>query len=158
MTTSIDLPADSVIRLRVVDSDNVTDVINLSVSDGQDEFVAPNERSLAEAFAATHVWVRAIYRGDEPVGFMMLSDDETTPRYYLWRFMIDQRFQRTGIGAVAMSLLHDYVRTRPGADRIFVAYVPEEGGPEGFYKGLGYADTGTVHHGEVEAALELHTP
>lgn len=141
------------VELRPVDDDNVQAVIDLSVSDDQDAFVAPNVYSLAEAFATTKVWVRAVYAGDEPVGFVMLSDDEDKPRYYLWRFMIDAAHQGKGYGRAAMELVHEYVRTRPGGDRIYLSYVPAEGGPEPFYKGLGYVDTGTEHGGELEAVL-----
>ncbi len=141
--------------LREVNDDNVQAVIDLEVGPDQMGFVAPNVKSLAQAFATTKVWVRAIYANDEPVGFAMLSDDDERPRYYLWRFMIDHRHQRRGYGRQAMHLIHDYVRTRPGGDRIYLSYVPEDGGPEAFYKSLGYVDTGRVHDGEVEAVLEL---
>jgi diamine N-acetyltransferase len=155
MSAKSESDTDDVVALRVVDSDNVRSIIDLSVSEAQAEFVAPNVWSLAEAYAADHVWVRAIYRGAEPVGFVMLSDDDTQPRYYLWRFMIDQRFQGKRYGAAAMELLHDYVRTRPGGDKIFLSYVPADGGPEAFYKGLGYVDTGRIHEGEREAVRDL---
>ncbi len=143
------------ISLRPVDDDNVSDIIDLSVAASQTEFVAPNVRSLAEAFAATKVWVRGVYAGEEPVGFAMLSDDDEKPRYYLWRFMIDQRFQGNGYGALALELVHDYVRTRPGGSEIYLSYVPADGGPEGFYKKYGYTDTGRVHDGEYEAVKKL---
>ncbi len=143
------------VELRVVDDDNVEDIIGLSVSAQQVAFVAPNVKSLAQAFATTKVWVRAVYAGDEPVGFVMLSDDDEKPRYYLWRFMIDHRYQGMGFGGRAMEIIHDYVRARPGGDRIYLSYVPQDGGPERFYKSLGYVDTGREHGGELEAVLEL---
>ena len=155
MNTDPEPLGDGGISLRVVDSDNVKAIIDLSVSEAQKEFVAPNVWSLAEAYAADHAWVRAIYRGDDPVGFVMLSDDHLQPRYYLWRFMIGEGFQGKGYGLVAMRLLHDYVRTRPGGDKVFLSYVRADGGPETFYKGLGYVDTGRVHSGEREAVLDL---
>lgn len=155
MSEEVDSPTGPKVVLRKVDSDNVRDVIDLSVSDAQSEFVAPNVRSLAEAYAAEHVWVRAIYGDGDLVGFVMLSDDDSQPRYYLWRFMIDEGFQGRGFGAAAMEQVHDYVRTRPGGDTIFVSYVRADGGPERFYKDLGYVDTGRVHHGEHEACLDL---
>ena len=141
------------VSLRPVDDDNVQAVIDLSVADDQVDFVAPNVKSLAQAFATTDVWVRAIYLDDEPVGFAMVSDDEQRPRYYLWRFMVDARHQGRGIGRRAMELIHDYVRTRPGGDRMYLSYVPADGGPKDFYASLGYVDTGVVHDGEVEAVL-----
>ena len=143
------------VSLREVNDDNVQAVIDLSVSPDQVGFVAPNVKSLAQAFATTKVWVRAIYAGEDPVGFVMLSDDDEKPRYYLWRFMVDHRHQGKGYGTQAMELMHAYVRTRPGGDRVYLSYVPEPGGPEPFYKALGYEDTGVVHGDEVEAVLEL---
>lgn len=143
------------ITLRKVDDSNVNQIIDLSVADSQQDFVAPNVRSLAQAYATTKVWVRAVYADDEPVGFAMLSDDHEKPRYYLWRFMIDERYQGKGYGKTALGLVHDYVRSRPGGDRIYLSYVPAEGGPEHFYKALGYVDTGVVHDGENEAVLAL---
>jgi diamine N-acetyltransferase len=146
---------DPNVSLRPVDDDNVQAVIDLSVADDQHEFVAPNVKSLAQAFATTKVWVRAVYAEDVPVGFVMLSDDDEKPRYYLWRFMIDAKHQRRGIGRDAMGLVHEYVRSRPGGDRIYLSYVPEDGGPEEFYKSLGYEDTGVEHDGELEAVLHF---
>ena len=146
---------DPNVSLRPVDDDNVQAVIDLSVADDQHEFVAPNVKSLAQAFATTKVWVRAVYAEDVPVGFVMLSDDDEKPRYYLWRFMIDAKHQRRGIGREAMGLVHEYVRSRPGGYRIYLSYVPEDGGPEEFYKSLGYEDTGVEHDGELEAVLHF---
>ena len=148
--------APAIVTLREVDDDNVMAVIDLEVAPDQTEFVAPNVKSLAQAFATTNVWVRAVYADDEPVGFVMLSDDVEKPRYYLWRFMIDRRHQGKGYGRRAMALVHDYVRSRPGGDRIHLSYVPATGGPEPFYKALGYVDTGRVEHGEREAVKELN--
>jgi len=143
------------VSLRVVDDDNVKAVMDLSVSDDQTGFVAPNVVSLAQAFATTKVWVRAVYADDEPVGFVMLSDDEEKPRYYLWRFMIDARFQGKGYGKAAMALVEDYVRTRPQGDRLYLSYVPEDGGPGPFYHSLGFEETGVVHGDEVESVKAL---
>jgi diamine N-acetyltransferase len=153
--SAVMIERSSTVSLRVVNDDNVRQVIDLSVSPAQEDFVAPNAVSLAEAFATTMVWVRAIYADDTPVGFAMLSDNEEKPRYYLWRFMIDSQYQGMGFGAHAMSLIHDYVRSRPGGAQVYLSYVPRDGGPEPFYKALGYQDTGVEHGGEFEAILTL---
>lgn len=49
----------------------------------------------------------------------------------------------------------DHVRTLPGARELLVSWVPAEGGPEGFYLGLGFELTGEVDGGEVIARLRL---
>ena len=143
------------VSLREIDDDNVRAVIDLNVADAQRAFVAPNAVSLAQAYATTMVWPRAVYADDAAVGFAMLSDDHERPRYYLWRFMIDRRHQGKGFGRAAMELVEEYVRSRPGGDRLFLSYVPAQGGPEGFYRSLGYEDTGREKGGEREMVKEL---
>lgn len=147
--------ADAVVSLRQIDSENVRAITRLDVAPHQQGFVAPNAVSMAEYAVATLAWTRAIYADEEPVGYVLLSDDDEQPRYYLWRFMIDQRHQGLGFGKRAMDLVIDYVRSRPGADGLYLSYVPAEGGPEDFYKALGFVDTGRVHGGEVEALLRF---
>lgn len=146
---------DAEITLRAVDSDNVRDVCRLAVTPDQEQFVAPNAVSMAEYAVTDNAWTRAVYADEELVGYVLLSDDEEQPRYYLWRFMIDQRYQGLGFGKRATDLVVDYVRTRPGADGLYVSYVPGDGSPEHFYKKFGFVDTGVVHGGEVEALLTL---
>jgi GNAT superfamily N-acetyltransferase len=143
------------VTLREIDNDNVRSVLDLDVAPHQRAFVAPNAVSLAEYGVTTRAWTRAIYVGEIPVGYVLLSDDDEKQRYYLWRFMIDRRYQRHGCGRRAMVMIHDYVRSRPGGNRIYLSYVPVQGGPEMFYKSLGYEDTGREHGGEREAALDL---
>lgn len=145
----------STVTLRTVDDDNVRALINLSVSQDQRAFVASNVFSLAQAFATSNVWVRAVYADETAVGFVMLADDSGKERYYLWRFMIDEKYQHMGFGTHAMSLMHEYVVTRPGGTQVYLSFVPAEGGPGPFYRMLGYVETGLVKDGEVEAVLGL---
>ena len=85
----------------------------------------------------------------------MLSDDPDAPEYYLWRYMIDARYQGLGFGRQALLLLIEHVRTRPDAKELLLSYVPAEGGPELFYAGLGFVNTGEVHDGENVMRLTL---
>jgi diamine N-acetyltransferase len=96
-----------------------------------------------------------IYAAETPVGFLMLYDDLEEERYYLWRFMIDARYQKLGYGRKAMQLLIEHVKTRPGARHLFLSCVPEEVGPEPFYQKFGFERTGKMHGIEAEMCLEL---
>ncbi|MBF8289775.1 MAG: uncharacterized protein HW391_743 [Chloroflexi bacterium] len=146
---------DAAVELREVTGGTVRAICRLEVDPAQTGFVAPNAVSFAEALFEPKAWYRAIYAAGEPVGFAMLSIDTAAPEYYLWRLMIDRRFQRRGHGRAAVALIADYVRTLPGATQLLVSWVPAEGGPEPFYTGLGFVPTGEVHEGEVVARLEL---
>lgn len=152
---SAELSAAAEVELREIDSDNVRAITRLEVAPHQRAFVAPNAVSLAQYAVTNKAWTRAIYADDEPVGYVLLSDDHERQRYYLWRFMIDRRYQGLGFGTKGMELVIDYVKGRPGASGLYLSYVPAQGGPEGFYKRLGFVDTGKVHGGEVEAFLSL---
>ena len=130
------------VSLREVTKETVRKVIDLEVAENQNHFVAPNAWSIAEAHFEPKAWFRAVYADDDPVGFLMLYGDSDTPRYYLWRMMIDAAHQRKGYGRRAMELLIDYVKTRPGASEITLAYVPGDGTPQPFYASLGFEETG----------------
>lgn len=152
------MPSTSETRVTLLEitADNLRAVMNLDVAPHQRNFVAPNSRSIAEHAYATDAWLRAIYADDEPVGLVLLSERlEPAPRFYLWRFMVDHRHQGRGIGAAAMELVFDRVRSFPEGDELYLTYVPADDGPRGFYAGLGFEDTGVVHGGEHEMRIAL---
>lgn len=144
------------VTLREITKDTVRQIVKLKVSPEQEQFVATNGMSLAEAMYSPDVaWFRAVYLDETPVGFVMLSDNASKPEYYLWRLMIDARFQRQGIGEKALRQVIDYVRTRPGATELLTSVVPGEGTPGPFYVGLGFSYTGQEDEGELVMRLPL---
>ncbi len=145
----------SKVTLREINAETVRTICNLSVADNQKHFVAPNAISIAEAYFSEVAWFRAVYAGDDPVGFVMLYDDPVKPEYYLWRFMIDQRYQGMGFGYQAMTLLIEHVRTRPNATELLTSVVEGEGSPQGFYEKLGFKLTGEYEDDEAVMRLEL---
>ncbi|MEZ4516674.1 MAG: hypothetical protein R3C44_07485 [Chloroflexota bacterium] len=88
---------DADVTLREVTADTVREIINLRVRPEQEKFVAGNAVSIAQAYFEPKAWFRAIYADEIPVGFTMLSLDADKPEYYLWRFMIDSRYQHLGL-------------------------------------------------------------
>lgn len=146
---------DAVVTLREITAESLPAILKLAVADDQTAFVASNAVSIAQAYFSPEAWFRGVYAGDDPVGFVMLSDKPDQPEYYLWRFMIDQRYQRTGLGAKAIALLVDHVRTRPNATELLTSVVPKPGGPRPFYESLGFKATGEIDEGEVVLSLEL---
>jgi diamine N-acetyltransferase len=145
----------AVVELREVTRDTVRTICRLETTDAQRAFVAPNAVSFAQALFEPKAWYRAIYADGVPVGFAMLSIDIEQTEYYLWRLMIADGFQRRGYGRAALALIVDHVRSLPDATGLLVSWVPEDGGPEPFYTGLGFVPTGEVDDGEVVARLAL---
>jgi diamine N-acetyltransferase len=145
---------DATVTLREITKDTVRSILRLEVAPEQIQFVAPNAVSISEAyFHRENAWFRAIYADEIPIGFMMLYDDPSEPTYYLWRFMIDKRFQGRGFGWRALALVVEHVRSRPNATEMTLSYVPGEGNPGEFYHKFGFVDTGEVDEGELVSRL-----
>lgn len=152
------------VTLREINADTVRKVTDLQVREDQRHLVASNAESLAQALFAPEAWYRAIHRADELVGFVMLYDESLRspppdrPEVGIWRFMIDAKFQRTGIGKAAMLLVIEHVRAKGIFGKLQLSYVPGPGNPEAFYRGLGFCPTGEVDDGEIVLELGLCDP
>jgi RimJ/RimL family protein N-acetyltransferase len=128
----------------------------------QEEFVAPMSASFLHALLPEEVdgfralpWFRGIAADGEPVGFLMLAlVNESFPHPYLWRFLIDRWHQRRGIGGRVMSMLIEQLREE-GHERLMTSWSEGPGGPELFYRRIGFEPTGNMIDDEVEAALVL---
>jgi len=148
---------DRPIALREITRDTVRAICALDVAPSQRGFVARNAVSIAEAYFAPEAWFRAIYAGDEPVGFVMLSVKPEAGEFYLWRYMIAEGFQRRGYGEAALRQVIEHVRAL-GAKEFLTSTVPGEGSPRAFYESLGFVFTGQVDDGEEVLKLDLAAP
>ena len=151
--SKIRLSDRSKVTLCEITSDSVHTICNLSVRDEQQKFVAPNAMSIAQAYFSEYAWFRAIYADITPIGFVMLEDKPEEAEYYLWRFMIDARYQGMGFGRRALLLVIDRIKTRPNATQLLTSVVRGSGSPQGFYEKLGFKLTGEYE--EEEAIMRL---
>ncbi|HAN35897.1 MAG: GNAT family N-acetyltransferase [Ilumatobacteraceae bacterium] len=146
------------VELAEITADNLGEVYDLAVGPGQNEFVASNPWSLAQAYAEREIaWPRAIVADGTVVGFIMLQfdpDDDDGRPYQLWRLMIAAEHQGKGYGRAALALGVEECRRR-NATELFTSWVPGDGGPEGFYLGLGFEPTGEWDDDEKVARLAL---
>lgn len=149
------------VTLREITDANRDAVRTLHVRPDQELFVASVAKSFDDAATTPegNPWYRAIYAGDEPVGFVMLSWDVTPAPgiigpWFLWRLLIDERHQRQGYGRAAMAVVVDLVRAN-GATELFTSYQPGDGEPWPFYERLGFRPTGEVEEDEVVLRLDL---
>ena len=159
MEQPIDQPPvtkDSIVTLREVTRDNLSVILKLKVKPEQDKCVASNAVSIAQAhFYPEEAWFRAIYADEVPVGFIMCSIEENDEQPYLWRFMIDARYQKLGFGAQAIRSFETYALSLPASKRIKLSCVPGENGPMKFYEKLGYAVTGEMDDDEAVMVKKL---
>ncbi len=156
------------VTLREITRESVREITALGVKPEQENNVQSNAVSIAEAYFEPGAWLRAIYAGDEPVGFVMLFDP-TRPgasinasvgkeEVALWRFMIDARHQSYGYGRQALDLVCDWLRSRGDVSSLCSSYVPGPHGAEAFYLGYGFHKTGRLldDGSEIEISIRFH--
>ncbi len=156
-------PPHQRVQLREITSENRAAVKALSVTESQAEYVSGVAESLGDAAETPDAcpWFRAVYADGGPVGFVMISDGITVVNpeylgpYFLWRLLIDQRYQGRGYGAAALRLVVEHVRTRPDAQVLLTSAGQGPESPAGFYQRQGFRRTGEVHEGELVLALDL---
>jgi GNAT superfamily N-acetyltransferase len=154
------------INLREITEENREAVLALRTTPDQERFVSPVPDSLEEAeeYPQANPWFRAVYADDEPVGFVMISWDvppqppEIFGPWFLWKLLIDRRYQRLGYGQEVVRQVVDLVREHGGTE-LLTSHVPGEGGPIGFYTKLGFVPTGELDpEGEIILRLPITSP
>jgi diamine N-acetyltransferase len=155
MEQSTEVTKASIISLREIREETLRPILRLKVAPQQEQYVASNAVSIAQAyFHRDNAWFRGIYANETPVGFLMLDDRPNEASYFLWRFMIDVRYQKFGFGKRAVELLIEHVKTRPNAKELGVSCVPEgDGSPCPFYEKLGFVYTGEKDEDELVMKL-----
>jgi diamine N-acetyltransferase len=138
-----------VVSLRPLSESNRQAAEALRVSPRQEQFVSSVADSLLEA--AEHPDARALYwvvrAEDTPVGFVMIADEVGSPEYiphYLWKLLIDERYQRQGFGIATLDLIVEYFRGRPGVEVLNTSAGQGDGSPITFYERYGFEQTGDV--------------
>ena len=129
------------INLKEITSKNLKSIIDLNVKDDQKDYVASNSVSIAQGHYSKSAWFKGIFNDDRPVGFVMLDLIEEENKCFLWRFMIDRKYQGKGFGKIALTQVIDFVRSLNLYTYIATSYVPAENGAGGFYKNFGFIES-----------------
>ncbi|KAI1324198.1 GCN5 N-acetyltransferase [Xylariaceae sp. FL0255] len=156
----------SPLTLRTIDENNWWAVASLKIPEHQAGNLASNPMSMVESHYAEDAWVRAIYADeDTPVGFLMMAIWPPTDGYYIWRLMIDEKYQGLGLGKIAVGLAIAHVKENyPEAKTLGVMSTPQEGSdkvlpehsPYHFYTKLGFKQIAPPDEdGEVLLSIDL---
>lgn len=155
------------IELRKITDDNFDECVKLEPNEEQKSYVASNICSLAQAYVALSnneciPMPYAIYDNDIMVGFIMLSYNEADENndenaYWVWRLMIDKRYQGKGFGKETMVKALELIRAFPygKASVVFLSYEPENVVAKLLYASLDFVETGEIEYGELVAKLAL---
>lgn len=131
------------VELREITAATVRAICGLEVAEEQRENVAPVAISIAQAHFEPRATFRAIYAGDEPVGFMLWRDDDKPSTAYLWRFMVDRRHQGKGYGRDALEQVFAMLKAQ-GFTTLSASVVRGEHSPLGFYLSIGFIEANEV--------------
>ncbi|MDH6364121.1 RimJ/RimL family protein N-acetyltransferase [Enterococcus sp. PF1-24] len=145
------------VALVPVTSDNIDEILKISVSEKQKNYVAPVEKSLAYAYANRDIsQAFGIYSQQQLVGYVLLYFDEKN-LHGMWHFMIDQKHQGKGYGKLALAEILAYVKTKPLGDSAQVALAVEADNKAALqlYQTLGFYDTGRRDDTEIVMMLDL---
>ena len=159
------------LHLEKINGSNVWNILKLTVSESQKNYVAANDISIIEAYTAIagngYAFPFGIYDDEKPVGFLMIGfdvDDYWTDapeiakgNYNLWRLMIDQAWQNRGYGKKAVQLALDFIKSMPcgKAEYCWLSYEPENEVARQLYQSFGFAETGEMDGDERIAVLRL---
>ena len=147
------------LRLVELSAATIVAVNAMSLKPGQEQFLAPTSYAVAGAVVnPTTAWQRVVLDDNEVVGFVSANFDEEAPqehfRSVLWRINVDADDQGRGVGRFAVEKLLEEARSR-GLDHVDVIYEAGEGGPEAFFRRVGFTPVGETEYGEVVAEIRL---
>ncbi|CAN7195262.1 GNAT family N-acetyltransferase [Microbacterium sp. LjRoot45] len=147
------------LRLVELSAATIVAVNAMSLKPGQEQFLAPTSYAVAAAVInPATAWQRVVLDENEVVGFVSANFDPEAPqehfRSVLWRINVDADDQGRGVGRYAVEQLLDEARRRD-MDHVNVIYEAGEGGPEAFFRRVGFTPVDETEFGEVVAEIRL---
>lgn len=130
-------------KLVEINAENWYECCQLEVSTEQAEYIESNAISIAQSKFEPSLKPYAIYVEEKVVGFLMYNSvQEEIDGYWVYRIMVDKKFQGKGIGKAASKLMITEMAKLLNAKKIVVGYHPENLGAHHLYSSLGFIDNG----------------
>ena len=144
------------VELREITKENYEEVLALHVSAAQTAFVPTVTEALAQAWVYKDTaYPFAVYADGVPVGFIMLGYYELRDQYTVWKFLIDERYQRRGCGKEALRLAIRWLREKFDVSEVFLGCAHENRIAEKLYASVGFQRTGFETETGFEMRLEI---
>jgi len=131
-------------------------VLRLHVRPGQDGFVSPPARTLADAEQCAGSEPMTILLDVTPIGYYRIEHSARTltglvddaDALGLRSFQLDASWQGRGLAMRAMeALLSDLAQRHPQARRLLLTVNCDNAAALALYRRAGFADSGTLYHG-----------
>jgi diamine N-acetyltransferase len=146
------------VSLKEVTAKNWEAVAALALDAAQENLVASNLYSIAEAQFDPNARPRTVQAGKRIIGFLMYDVHRRRgkpPRVSIYRFMIDRRHQGRGYGRAALTQALKEIRGIRGVKKVSILYMEENPIAKAFYGSFGFVEVGRDGDGEVIAELKF---
>ena len=142
------------ILLRPLSRGNWEACAALAVAPEQNAWVAPNVYSIAEAQFLTGFSSLAVYSDETIVGYALFGPDaDDGGTYWIYRLMIDARYQGGGYGHAAILRIVEEIAGRPDrSGKVRIGYRPDNAAARHVYAKAGFVEEGVAPWGEMIAA------
>ena len=127
---------------------------SLEVDEPQQGFIRSNAWSIAESLYHPELRPLGIYRGGTMIGFLMYGSAEQDGSVWLFRIMIDKKFQGQGLGKEALQRVIRRMRDE-GYTEVNIGWDPANEVAERLYLSQGFEPTGIAEWGEKTARILL---
>lgn len=142
------------IELKSITPENFWDCIDLKVSDAQADYVTSNAVSIAQSKVQPECIPLAVYDDETMVGFVMYCIDADDGEYWIYRMMIDARYQSRSYGNQAMEKLLEIIRQDASRHCVLLGVHRESTAAVKLYQRFGFTFTGQVFGSEHIMKLE----
>ncbi len=136
------------ISFKEITRENFWDCIELSVAEGQSNFVTSNAVSIAQARVQPECMPLAVYDDEIMVGFIMYCIDADDGEYWIYRMMIDTKFQSKGYGRQSLEHLLNLLKQDRTHNKVFLGVHKESAYAVKIYKRAGFEFNGQVFGSE----------
>jgi diamine N-acetyltransferase len=145
------------ILLKPINRHNWEEAISLSVKKEQESFIASNLYSIAEVQFLKDFYAMGIYLDHQMVGFSMFGIDPDDHNYWIYRLMIDEKFQGKGIGVQSIRCVIEEIKrmNETNIPCIMIGYHPTNIGAKLTYQKAGFIETELAPWGEQLAKFDL---
>ncbi|MGF7050816.1 diamine N-acetyltransferase [Paenibacillus sp. DS2015] len=144
------------ISLKSIEKSNWEECIQLKVREDQEDNMASNLYSIAEVQFLNGFICKAIYLDEAMIGFVMYGMDPDDNNYWIYRFMIDERYQNNGYGKKALQLVVEEINIQENkTDKLLLGYSNSNETARRLYRSVGFVETGIAPWGEMIAQYKF---
>lgn len=145
------------ITIRPISKENWHDAIQLKVNKEQEEFIASNLFSIAEVQFLENFKAMGVYLDNDMIGFALFGIDSDDGNFWIYRLMVDQKYQGRGFGYHAvLNVIHEIKQQNHSQiPCIMIGYQPSNEGARNTYRKAGFIETEMAPWGEQLARYDF---